>query len=108
MREVCTQFCLSLMREVGKTNNVNFYKQSMFIILYIIVSFVRNKFLYIHQGQIQDFVLGGTKVGEGSGDRLRFPVGPGGQSPLVFAVTYINHYAYYYKYSTGECFSSSS
>ena len=53
----------------------------MFIILYIIVSFVRNKFLYIHQGQIQDFVLGGTKVGEGSGDRLRFPVGPGGQSP---------------------------
>ena len=55
----------------------------MFIILYIIVSysFVRNKFLYIHQGRIQDFVLGGTKVGEGSGDRLRFPVGPGGQSP---------------------------
>ena len=28
------------------------------------------------QGQIQDFVLGGTKVGEGSGDRLRSPVGP--------------------------------
>ena len=23
------------------------------------------------QGRIQDFVLGGTKVGEGSGDRLR-------------------------------------
>ena len=50
----------------------------MFIILYIIVSFVRNKFLYIHQGRIQDFVLGGTKVDEGSWDRLRFPVG---QSP---------------------------
>ena len=39
------------------------------------------------QGQIQDFVLGGTKVGEGSGDRLRSPAGsalvggPGGQSP---------------------------
>ena len=29
------------------------------------------------QGRIQDFVLGGTKVGEGSGDRLRSPVGPG-------------------------------
>ena len=25
----------------------------------------------------QDFVLGGTKVGEGSGDRLRSPTGPG-------------------------------
>ena len=26
---------------------------------------------------IQDFVLGGTKVGEGSGNRLRSSVGPG-------------------------------
>jgi hypothetical protein len=41
------------------------------------------------QGRIQDFVLGGTKVGEGSGNRLRSPAGPGqgrvgepgGQSP---------------------------
>ena len=32
------------------------------------------------QGRIQDFVLGGTKVGDGSGDRLRSPAGPG-QSP---------------------------
>jgi hypothetical protein len=29
------------------------------------------------QGRIQDFVLGGTKVGERSGDRLRSPAGPG-------------------------------
>ena len=29
------------------------------------------------QGRIQDFVLGGTKDGEGSEDRLRSPVGPG-------------------------------
>ena len=28
------------------------------------------------QGRIQDFVLEGTKVGEGSGDRLRSPAGP--------------------------------
>ena len=28
------------------------------------------------QGRIQDFVLEGTKVGEGSGDRLRSPTGP--------------------------------
>jgi hypothetical protein len=27
------------------------------------------------QGRIQDFVLGGTKVGEGSGDRLKSPAG---------------------------------
>jgi hypothetical protein len=32
------------------------------------------------QGRIQEFVLGETKVGEGSGDRLRSPTGPG-QSP---------------------------
>jgi hypothetical protein len=31
----------------------------------------------LNQGRIQDFVLGGTKVGEGSGDRLRSPAGPG-------------------------------
>jgi hypothetical protein len=29
------------------------------------------------QGRIQDFVFGGTKVGEGSGDRLRSPAGQG-------------------------------
>ena len=29
------------------------------------------------QGRIQDFVLGGAKVGEGSADRLRSPAGPG-------------------------------
>ena len=29
------------------------------------------------QGRIQDFVLGGTKVGEGSGDCIRSPAGPG-------------------------------
>ena len=42
------------------------------------------------QGRIQDFVFGGTKVGEGSGDRLRSPAGQGralvggpvGRSPL--------------------------
>ena len=42
------------------------------------------------QVQIQDFVLGGKKFGEGSGDHLWSPVGPGqspgrgtwGQSPL--------------------------
>ena len=34
------------------------------------------------QGRIQDFVLGGTKVGEGSGDRLRSPAGPG-QNPGI-------------------------
>jgi hypothetical protein len=28
---------------------------------------------YGYQGRIQDFALGGTKVGEGSGDRLRPP-----------------------------------
>ena len=33
--------------------------------------------LYALHGWIQDFVLGGTKVGEGSGDCLRFPSGPG-------------------------------
>ena len=33
--------------------------------------------LYRTQGQIQDFVMEGTKVGEVSGDRLRSPVGPG-------------------------------
>ena len=40
--------------------------------------------LHCGQGQIQDLVLGRTKDGEGSGDRLRSPVvgGPGGQSPL--------------------------
>jgi hypothetical protein len=32
------------------------------------------------QGRIQDLGLGGAWVGEGSGDRLRFPAGPG-QSP---------------------------
>ena len=32
---------------------------------------------HLHQGRIQDFVLGGTKIGEGSGDRLRSPAGPG-------------------------------
>lgn len=31
----------------------------------------------MYQGRIQDFVLGGTKVGEGSGDRLRSPAGTG-------------------------------
>ena len=36
----------------------------------------------MYQGQIQDFVLGGTKVGEGSGDRLRSPAGPG-QNPGI-------------------------
>jgi hypothetical protein len=36
--------------------------------------------LLVIQGRIQDFVLGGTKVGEGSGDRLRSPASPG-QSP---------------------------
>ena len=30
-----------------------------------------------HQGWIQDFVSGGTKVGVGSGDHLRSPAGPG-------------------------------
>ena len=35
------------------------------------------------QGRIQDFVLGGTNVGEGSGDRLRSPVGScPGRGPL--------------------------
>ena len=29
------------------------------------------------QGRIQDFVLEGAKVGEGSGDRLMSPAGPG-------------------------------
>ena len=29
------------------------------------------------QGRIRDFVLGEMKVGEGSGDRLRSPAGPG-------------------------------
>ena len=33
--------------------------------------------LYALYGRIQDFVLGGTKVGEGSGDCLRSPSGPG-------------------------------
>ena len=36
----------------------------------------------MYQGRIQDFVLGGTKVGEGSGDRLRSPAGPG-QNPGI-------------------------
>ena len=34
----------------------------------------------LHQGRIQDLGLGGAWVGEGSGDRLRSPAGPG-QSP---------------------------
>jgi hypothetical protein len=34
-----------------------------------------------YQGRIQDFVLGGTNVGKGSGDRLSSPAGPG-QSPV--------------------------
>jgi hypothetical protein len=33
------------------------------------------------QGRIQDFVLEGTKVGEGSGDRLRSPSCPGSPGP---------------------------
>ena len=33
-----------------------------------------------YQGRIQEFVLGGTNVGKGSGDRLSYPAGPG-QSP---------------------------
>jgi hypothetical protein len=33
------------------------------------------------QGRIQDFMLGGMKVGKGSRDRLRSPTGPG-QSPV--------------------------
>ena len=35
------------------------------------------------RGRIQDFVLEGKKVGEGSGDRLRSPAGPGprGEKP---------------------------
>ena len=33
------------------------------------------------QGRIQDFVLEGTKVGEGSGDRLRSPACPGSPGP---------------------------
>ena len=36
--------------------------------------------IYHHQGRIQDLWLGGAWVGEGSGDRLRSPVGQG-QSP---------------------------
>jgi hypothetical protein len=48
------------------------------------------KFKYKNQGRIQDFVLWGTNVGEGSGDRLKSPAGPkqspargipGGESP---------------------------
>ena len=38
------------------------------------------------QGRIHDFVLGGTKVGEGSVDRLRSPAGSG-QSPGRAPVT---------------------
>ena len=34
-----------------------------------------------YQRRIQDFVLWGTNVGKGSGDRLRSPAGPG-QSPV--------------------------
>ena len=46
--------------------------------------------LLVIQGRIQDFVLWGTNVGEGSGDRLKSPAGPeqspargipGGESP---------------------------
>ena len=39
------------------------------------------------QGRIHDFVLGGTKVGEGSGVRVRSPMGPGqsrGRGPEGF------------------------
>ena len=38
------------------------------------------KFKYKNKGRIQDFVLWGTNVGEGSGDRLKSPAGPE-QSP---------------------------
>ena len=36
---------------------------------------ITTKIAGTQQGRIQDFVLGGTKVGEGSGDRLRSPAG---------------------------------
>jgi hypothetical protein len=38
------------------------------------------QYIYMDQGRIQDLWLGGAWVGEGCGDRLRSPAGPG-QNP---------------------------
>ena len=42
--------------------------------------------MYMYQGRIQDFVLGGTKVGEGS------PAGPGFEYLGRFSSTILKHF----------------